>query len=223
MVMDFFRGSTESGLVEVEKILAKMLLDGRDVFDTAMLTVFGGGDPKELKQEIRGTDRGINLAQSEVRRALVVHAAVGASVDFPLALTYMSIVKDAERIGDYAKNIYDLSRYGISFEGADDVDELARYRDAVSQLIADAVEVFTARDAKAAQKLIDKADGFLDEYDAQVRAAVRSQGAASDAVGRALYSRYLKRITAHIMNMMTSLVVPVDRLDYYDEAREDRT
>ena len=222
MVMDFFRGSTESGLEEVEKTLTQMLLDGRDVYDTAMHSVFGGGHRKELKQEIRGTDRGINLAQKEVRRSLVVHTAVGASVDFPLALTYMSIVKDAERVGDYAKNIYDLARYGISFEGADDAAELARYRDAVSQLIADAAEVFAARDVGAAQRLIDKADGFLDEYDAQVKAAIRSEGPTSEAVGRALYARYLKRITAHIMNMMTSLVVPVDRLDYYDEAPEDR-
>ena len=39
---------------------------------------------------------------------------------------------------------------------------------------------------------------------------------------RALYYRYLKRITAHTMNMLTSLVMPLDRLDYYDEAPEDR-
>jgi hypothetical protein len=37
-----------------------------------------------------------------------------------------------------------------------------------------------------------------------------------------LYFRYLKRVTAHVMNFLTSLVVPVDRLDYYDEAKEDR-
>lgn len=41
-------------------------------------------------------------------------------------------------------------------------------------------------------------------------------------VSRALYYRYLKRITAHVMNFLTSLVMPVDRLDYYDEEKEDR-
>ena len=223
MVMDFFRGSADSGLEEVERILTQMLLDGREVFDAAMRTVFGDEDPKGMKKEIRGTDRGINLAQREVRRQLVVHSAVGVAVDFPLVLTYMSIVKDAERVGDYSKNIYDLARYGISFEGASDAEELARYRDAVSQLIADAAEVFAARDGGAAQKLINKADDFLDEYDDHVKAALRSEGPAGDAVSRALYSRYLKRITAHIMNMMTSLVVPVDSLDYYDETPEDRS
>ena len=70
--------------------------------------------------------------------------------------------------------------------------------------------------------LIAKADGFLDEYDAHVKAAARSTGPASDAVARALCFRFLKRITAHVMNFLTSLVLPVDRLDYYDEAKDDR-
>lgn len=222
MVMDFFRGAAESGLDEVEKTLAQMLLDGRAVFDAAQDTVFEGEDPKGMKQEIRGTDREINLAQREIRRALVVHTAVQPSVEAPTVLAYMSIVKDAERIGDYAKNIYDLARYGIDFRGAPDLEELTTYRDAVSRLIQDAADVLTERDAEAAQKLIQKADDFLDQYDTRVKAAVRSEGEAGPAVGRALYYRYLKRITAHLMNILTSLVMPVDRLDYYDEAREDR-
>ena len=45
---------------------------------------------------------------------------------------------------------------------------------------------------------------------------------ASDAVARALYFRFLKRITAHVMNFLTSLVLPIDRLDYYDEPKDDR-
>jgi hypothetical protein len=29
--------------------------------------------------------------------------------------------------------------------------------------------------------------------------------------------RYLKRVLAHSMNIITSVVMPLDRLDYYDE------
>jgi Na+/phosphate symporter len=134
----------------------------------------------------------------------------------------MSIVKDAERVGDNAKNIFDLAKYGADFRGAADQDELEHYRDVVSHLIQDAADVFSARDAEKAQKLIDKADGFLDDYDAHVKAAFKFEGPSSESVPRALYYRYLKRITAHLMNMMTSLVMPLDRLDYYDEAKDDR-
>ena len=82
--------------------------------------------------------------------------------------------------------------------------------------------MFAGHDSVKAQRLIDKADDFLKEYDRLTRAAYQSQGSASDAVARALYFRYLKRITAHVMNLMTSLVMPIDLLDYYDEVPEDR-
>ena len=221
MVFDFFR-SGHSTIETVEETLARMLVDGREVFDTATDALFGGGKSKETKQEVRSTDREINVAQQDVRRELMIHASVQESVDLPLVLAYMSTVKDAERIGDYSKNVYDLVRYGADFAMAPDRDELAAYRDRVSHLIGEAAEAFAANDTERAQQLISKADGFLDDYDAHVKAAFRWEGEPSDAVSRALYFRFLKRITAHVMNFLTSLVMPVDRLDYYDEAKEDR-
>ena len=199
-----------------------MLRKGRDVFDAAATTVFGGREPKKVKDDVKGTDRTINADQQEVRRLLIVHTSVSTNIDVPMVLSYMSIVKDAERIGDNAKNIYDLAKYGADFQGADDFEELIGYKEAVSRLIAEAADVFEARDTDRAAQLIEKADGFLDQYDAHVKAAVRFDGPASEAVPRALYFRYLKRITAHTMNMLTSLVMPLDRLDYYDEAKDDR-
>ena len=221
MVLDFFRAG-RSSIEEVENLLVRMLQDGSAVFEASTAAVFGGGKSKETKKEVKSTDREINRAQRDVRRALMLHTSVTGSIDLPLVLTYMSVVKDAERIGDYAKNVYDLAKYGADFDVAPDRDELVRYRDAVGQLIDDAAGVFENRDVDEARRLIEKADGFLDEYDDHVKAAYGSMGPASDAVARALYYRYLKRITAHVMNLMTSLVMPVDQLDYYDEEKDDR-
>jgi len=221
-VLEFFRGSSRTPIEEVEDLLVQMVRDARAVYDAAMGAVFGGGKSKETKQEVKSTDRGINEAQREVRRALMVHASVSASVDLPLVLTYMSIVKDAERIGDYAKNLYDIAKYGANFEEAPDRVELEEYAEAVGQLIDDAADVFASGDAEAAQRLVEKADGFLDEYDANVKAAYQSTGPSADAVARTLYFRFLKRITAHVMNFLTAMVRPIDQLDYYDEEKDDR-
>ena len=187
MVFDFFKGG-HTTIETVEETLAQMLVDGREVFDTATDALFGGGKSKETKQEVRSTDREINVAQRDVRRELMIHASVQETVDLPLVLAYMSTVKDAERIGDYSKNVYDLVRYGADFEHAEDRDELASYRDRVSHLIGEASEAFAAKDTERAQQLINKADGFLDDYDAHVKAAYRWEGNASDAVSRALSS-----------------------------------
>ena len=221
MVFDFFKGG-HSAIESVEETLTQMLIDGREVFDTATDALFGGGKSKETKKEVRSTDHDINVAQRDVRRDLMLHASVQDTIDLPLVLAYMSTVKDAERIGDYSKNVYDIVRFGADFEHADDREELASYRDRVSNLIGEAAEAFASRDTERAQALIDKADGFLDDYDRHVKAAYKWEGTPADAVSRALYFRFLKRITAHVMNFLTSLVMPIDRLDYYDEAKDDR-
>ena len=219
--MEFFRGGPSNELDEVEASIVGMLRDGNDVFTTATDALFGGGKSKATKQEVRQTDKGINEAQQDVRRALLIHAAVNDS-SLPLVLQYASIVKDAERVGDYSKNMYDLVKYGANFEGAPDEDELDDYRDRVSRLILEAADVFEAQDTDGAQRLLGKADAFLDQYNREVKAAYNSTGSTQDAVARALYFRFLKRTTAHVMNVLTSLVQPLDRLDYYDEAKEDR-
>jgi len=221
MVFEFFRSNKPSGLDGVQGTIVQMLHDGHDVFITATNALFGGGKSKATKNEVRSTDREINDAQREVRRSLLVMASVSPT-DLPSVLQYASVVKDAERVGDYSKNLYDLVRYGANFEEAPDSDALDSYRGAVAQLILDAADVFAATDAEAAQALIGKADEFLSEYDDRIKDAYKSEGPAADAVARALYYRYLKRITAHVMNLLTALVQPLDRLDYYDEAPEDR-
>ncbi|NND02118.1 MAG: PhoU domain-containing protein [Acidimicrobiia bacterium] len=221
-MFEFFKNPGDSAIESVEQMLTTMLVDGHEVYTTASDALFGGGKSKETKKEVRSTDKGINQAQRDVRRELLLHAAVAESVDIPLVLSYMSVVKDAERIGDYAKNIYDLVRYGADFENAPDLEVLINYREAVGDLILQAASVYEARDEERARQLVEKADGFLDEHDAEVKAAFNMEGAVPDAVARALYFRFLKRITAHIMNLLTALVLPVDQLDYYDEAKEDR-
>jgi Na+/phosphate symporter len=221
MVMDFFRSGSTSPMDHVHATLVQMLRDGHEVFDTASDALFGGGKSKETKHEVKSTDKGINEAQADIRRSLMTHASVNLG-DLALVLQYASIVKDAERVGDYSKNLYDLVRYGADFSTIADRDELAGYRDAVAGLIIEAADVFEARDADRAQHLIAKADGFLDDYDEHIKIQFSADAQGWEPVGRALYYRFLKRITAHLMNVLTALVQPLDRLDYYDEAKDDR-
>lgn len=39
------------------------------------------------------------------------------------------------------------------------------------------------------------------------------------AAPRALFYRYIKRISAHLSNTLSSVVMPVDRLDFYKESK----
>lgn len=223
MVLDFFRGGGDAQLEKIEAQISQMLVDDRHTFDAAINCLLGGTDPSLVGKDIRKTDRGVNKAERAVRRELVVHVSVrGTAADIPLVLASMSVVKDAERIGDFSKNIWDIANSGIDLSDAEDLKTLITYRDRISRLIAETARVFRERDAAAAHEMLKESDLLQDEYDVHIDAQLHTDQPAREAVPRALLYRYFKRITAHLMNILTSLVMPIDRLDYYDEDKADR-
>jgi phosphate uptake regulator len=134
----------------------------------------------------------------------------------------MSIVKDIERIGDYAKNLVDLALDGASFGGLEDEAEWRRLSADLSQFIADAAEAFRFRDAARSRALRDKGDKLLDLFDDRVSEMIRAEDSGPRAVPRALAYRYLKRVVAHLMNLLSAVIMPFDKLDFFDEDPEDR-
>jgi phosphate transport system protein len=154
----------------------------------------------------------------KVRRDLVVHAAVEGATDTRL-LVYMSIVKDAARIGDYARDIHDLSALGVNFSDAPDREEMVEYRDRISAMISDAAGILATDDVDAANVALAAADVMLDEFDEKVAALCAGDRPEERAVPRALLYRHFKRVVAHLMNLLSAVVMPVDSLDYYDGPR----
>lgn len=223
MVLEFFRGNVDQQLEQIESLIVGMLNDSRHTFDLAINAVVGGTEAAAVGKEIRKSDRKVNKAEREVRRQIVVQISLrGKRVDVPHVLAWMSIVKDVERIGDYSKNIWDLGAAGADLSGAADIERWLRYRNRTSRLVADCARIFAEHDAESANEILSGLDEVLDEYDAVVEEQFESTGPPRDAVSRALLARYLKRITAHSMNVLTSLVMPIERLDYYDENKADR-
>jgi len=223
MPFGFLRDDGSDRLDRIEATLQRMFTDDRHAFDLAMSPLLDGTAPHSVGAELRATDHRVNEAEREIRRELVVHASVHGGIDTTAILVYMSIVKDVERIGDYAKNVFDLAVDGARMDDAEDIDDLNAIRFEVSLLIADAGEVFGARDPERAREVLQRSDQLLDDFDGRVSALVRGDDQRADAVARALLFRYLKRIVAHLMNVLSAVVVPLDRLDYFDEDPEDRS
>jgi phosphate uptake regulator len=216
-----FKRSTSSDdrLDTIEATIQRMLADDRVVFDLAMSTLLDGVEWKGVKREIKATDQRVNDGEREIRRDLVVHASVVGAIDTPAILVYMSIVKDIERIGDYGKNLRDLARDGADLSAFPAWHET---RTEVSRMIAETAEVFAARDAERARDLLARGDELLDAFDRTVSAIVRGEDERPQAVARALAARYIKRVVAHLTNVLSAVVMPIDRLDYFDEDPEDR-
>ncbi|MFA9445488.1 PhoU domain-containing protein [Egicoccus sp. AB-alg6-2] len=223
MPFGFLRDDGSDRLDRIEATLQRMFADDRHAFDLAMSTLLGGAAPHSVGAELRATDHHVNEAEREIRRELVVHASVHGGIDTPAILIYMSIVKDVERIGDYAKNLFDLAADGARLDRASDAEALTEMQFEVSRLISEAGDVFAARDAERARDVLMRGDRLLDDCDHRVSELVKGEDQGPTAVARALAYRYLKRIVAHLMNVLSAVVVPIDRLDYFDEDPEDRT
>ena len=223
MAFRFRREGDSERLDRIEETLQRMIVDDLHAFELAMSALLGERSPHEVGAELRATDHGVNTAEREIRRELIVHASVQGAIDTPAILVYMSIVKDIERIGDYAKNLFDLAADGADLSTGMHTGEIASLAHEVPAFLTAAAEAFKDRDDERSKALLRDGDVLLDRFDARVSELVRDEHPDHQAVAVALTHRYLKRIVAHGMNVLSAVVMPVDRLDYFDEDPEDRS
>ncbi len=223
MVFSFRRDGDAERLDRIEATLQQMIVDDMHAFGLAMSALLGQSSPHEIGAELRATDHRVNAAERDIRRELVVHASVHGAIDTPAILIYMSIVKDIERIGDYAKNIFDLAADGADLSTGKYTGEITSVASEIPDFLESAAKAFHDRDAEASKTLLHRGDELLDRFDERVSALVREEHPDHQAVAVALAHRYLKRIVAHGMNVLSAVVMPVDRLDYFDEDPEDRS
>lgn len=207
--------SDRGGMAEIQRRFSEMLEDGRHAFDAAANALVGGTDPEAIRKDLFATDRRINQTEQVLRRKLVVHGSVHGAAHFPSLLVLMSVAKDAERIGDYAKNVFDLavSKSWLGDEGQH--SELVELKDEISRLLVRARGLYEREDTDAARAFLGECDRIEDHCDALTQSALKVEG--KNCAGLALAARYFKRITSHASNIVTALVMPLDKLDFYDE------
>ena len=175
----------------------------------------------ETHDMVYATDRKINHLQRKIRKQLVEHLVVSDGADVPISLVLMSVTKDAERVGDMCKDIFEMAEaigkplraghYGRRFESV-----LA----AAEGLFEPTAEAFRTSDKELGHRAVERARGVARDCDAIIDALLEDDIPCRDAVLFTLLARYLKRLCLHLSNIATSVVMPLHRLDYFDEEWE---
>ena len=171
------------------------------------------------RAELRKRDVQINRVEREIRKQVITHLTINKDPgDVPYCLLLMSIVKDVERLGDYAKNLAQIRDDG----GApipDDVNsvELHAIRSAAEVTFGAVSEVFATSDSKRAVGLIQEGRRVNRRCDDLVAKVARSTYDAATTTSMVLGARYYKRIESHLLNILSGVVMPLHKLDYYDE------
>lgn len=179
-------------------------------------------DTSEVDIDIYAMDKRINAYERDVRRKVLTHLAVSGPTDLSSGLILVSVVIDIERIGDYAKNIFDLARAHPARLTAGELEpEVSDIEARVERLFAEMVEAFkSSNEEKARTIMIDYKGSLSASCEDIVKRIVSGQVSdlgPSEAASVALYVRYLKRIGAHSRNIMTSVVNPFHRIGYKEK------
>lgn len=214
MVLSFFRGD-DGAIDTIDRQVTEMLVACRHSFDLATSALLAGDEITLVGEDVRETDRRVNQLEADVRRELVVHAAVHGGADIGVVLTSLLVVKKLERVGDQCKNIFDLADEGIRITDGDR-EEFEHDRRLVSNLFGEAVEVLVARDEEAIGEYTERAASEMARFDRRVNELLSSDEPSSWGVPRAMLARYLKRIVANLDGCARTIVAPLDRSEHDD-------
>lgn len=209
--------SDESGLKSIFSSFNEMLITAKVMFEKSTTYLFDKHENTEAEsRELVKLDGQINALQQTIRRDIVIHVTVYGAKDMLPCLLLMSLVKDAERLGDYAKNIMEVADRFNKFEKKQYFERLKKMREDILRWFDETKNSFENVDAKHAQKTREDAYRSEKECD-RIAWDLMINNNKPDAVALALLFRFFKRISAHLGNICTSVVMPLDKLDYFDK------
>ncbi len=218
-IMRFWKG--KDFLNQVLEDFKSMLNDTESMFNLVIKRLlYNEGDLDALKKEIYDIDSKVNKAEKDIRKRIIEHLSIQPSVDVSTSLLLMSVVKDAERVGDYSKNLFEVSKFLAQPIDKNKYKELFNNIDQeIVELFKDTKKAFLESDEKKAVSSWNYERQIAKRCDEILEKLAKSNISVNEAVCFTLIARHFKRIAAHLTNIATSVVLPLSDLDYFDERR----
>jgi phosphate uptake regulator len=216
-IMALFREDDWSS--EMVEMLSEMLELSGDMFTYTRQVLVDGAPDTDPGESIFERDKRINSLMRQIRRRVITRLGVGGQRgEVPTALIFFNAVKDAERIGDYIKNIYEI------VDMQPDQPDRALYAawlgersQMIEKLMVRTREAFAESDDPAAADVIAETRRLGRDCETAIREITDGDFLVRDAVCLVLALRFFKRISSHLSNIATTVVMPVDLLDFHDE------
>ncbi|MFC1643694.1 phosphate uptake regulator PhoU [Chlamydiota bacterium] len=218
-LLDFWKGKNFLTVV-LEEFDNMISLSQKMYTTTIKVLVKGDTLDTNLKDNIYDNDRKINELERDIRKKIVEHLVLQPSVDITVCLVLMSVVKDAERLGDYCKNLYEIIELHHGPLGKKNYETyLKGLEDKIMEIFTKTRKAFKESDEATSQSIIVTNKDILSTLTEALNKIAASDLTAREAVSLAATTRYFRRITSHLGNIASSVVMPVTDLDYFDEKR----
>ena len=198
----------------------EMLEADREMFLAAASSLREHDDAR-IELDIYAKDQLINAYEREVRRKVLTHLALTSSQSIAAGLALVSIVIDIERIGDLTKNIVDLA---LNHQGKLTCgtleEDIRKIETTVKTMFTLLIEALPNGDEGKAKEVMSEHWWIARRSDEILNVLIKRNEpdlVCNEAVATALYVRFLKRISAHLMNIASSVVNPFDRIGFRDD------
>ena len=176
------------------------------------------GEPLPEGFDVYREDRLLNNMERGIRRKILEHLSINPRQDIVGALVLTTVIVHMERIGDYSKNIYELiekKNYTTDCKYYNRAEVLAR------KLIPSckrATEVYRKSGVEEAKLLIKELNDLKKEFERNIDEIMEEKDiTVKNAIIFSLLFRYFKRVTAHTMDILTSVWQPFDLIDFFKE------
>ncbi len=196
---------------------SEMMDHAKWMFERANEVLRQATNAEEVKDAIYRRDQAINELERSIRRKIVRHLTINPGNDVAACLALMSIVKDAERIGDYCKNVFEVGRfYREGFHVPKYHEPLEQIRLDTSRLFDAVANAFRQSDASAAKAAIENAHQIGRRCDDVIEALLLDESSMQthEAVAYSLLARHYKRVSAHLANIGTAVLGKIADLDF---------
>lgn len=208
----------ESPLKEMGENFAQMLSTACEMSVDAGKIFFDRQVTPEARTQLYKRDVQVNRLERRIRKQVVTHLSLSNTSSLPYCLLLMSLVKDVERIGDYAKNLSEVvDIYPGVLPDDENVAELREIREGVETAMRATLVLFESEDRERALSLIREGQDLAQRCEGVVMRVARSEYDAGLATATVLAARYYKRFGGHVLNILSSIVMPLHKVDYYDE------
>jgi len=187
-----------------------MLAVSGEMFDAATATLL---DNEPMDMDLAARDREVNAREQEVRRLVLEHLAVDPLRERVLSLILVAAVQEAERLGDLAKDLERIAALAERPRLGRHVGPLREARDRIAGMVAAARTAFTGDDAVAAQFVTDEHERIKDLATAYLDAVAHARDLPpNEAVVYALAMRVMSRVSSHLANIVSAVLVPFDQI-----------
>ncbi|MBQ6107486.1 MAG: hypothetical protein IJK97_04685 [Thermoguttaceae bacterium] len=206
-----FKGN--SGIEKIRQDFVQMLQTAQKEFELACKVTLHGEEPASVKDELLGYDKKVNKAERSIRKELVVHCAVRSVID-PDCPVMMSIAKDAERLGDYSKNIFDMGELSPCLPEGKELEELLVLEKLILNTFTDCAETIHTKNSEMAEKLIILCTWGEHQCDSITKVLLNLPEPTRRTASDALMFRFMKRMLSHLRNISSSVIQPLHKLDF---------